>query len=307
MSAAGERATYPGAVPPDRVSTVDSSGLRIAVHEWGAPDAPPIVLFHGGFDFSRTFDVFAPLLAAEGWRAVAWDARGHGDSEHAALYSWDADVRDALAVLDAVSEEAVVALGHSKGGGVAMQLADALPHRVRALINFDGLPSKQPVPDIADHDRTRLLASELEGWLDHRRRAAGAVRRAGTLDDLAARRGAMNPRLTPEWLRYLASVGGRQDPDGWRWKLDPSMRFGGFGPWRPEWSMLRMRSLGMPFLGVLGLIPEPMGWGTRPEDVVPYLPDGARFEVYDDSGHFLHIEHPQRTAAVVREFLEARL
>jgi pimeloyl-ACP methyl ester carboxylesterase len=307
MAAADERVTFPGAVPPERVSTVDSAGLRIAVHEWGAPEAPPIVLFHGGFDFSRTFDVFAPLLAGDGWRVVAWDARGHGDSEHAALYSWDADVRDALAVLEAVSDEAVVVLGHSKGGGVAMQLADALPHRVRALINFDGLPSKQPVPDVADHDRTRLLASELEGWHDHRRRAADAVRRAGTLDDLATRRGAMNPRLSPEWLRYLASVGGRRDADGWRWKLDPSMRFGGFGPWRPEWSMLRMRSLGMPFLGVLGRIPEPMGWGTRPADVVPYLPDGARFEVYEDSGHFLHIEHPERTAALVREFLEARL
>ena len=36
----------------------------------------------------------------------------------------------------------------------------------------------------------------------------------------------------------------RHDDDGWRWKLDPSMRFGGFGPWRPEWSMLRMPGLG---------------------------------------------------------------
>ena len=90
--------TYPGACRPDRQRTVDSHGLAIAVNEWGAPDAPPLVLVHGGFDFAGTFDVFAPMLADGGWRVVAWDHRGHGDSEHAALYSWEADVRDPLAV-----------------------------------------------------------------------------------------------------------------------------------------------------------------------------------------------------------------
>jgi pimeloyl-ACP methyl ester carboxylesterase len=292
-----------GAVAPDRQLAVDAHGVRIAVHEWGQTDSPAMVLFHGGFDFARTFDRFAPLLAAAGWRVVAWDQRGHGDSEHAALYSWDADLRDGLAVLDAVTSGPVVLLGHSKGAGLAMQLADAMPHRVRALVNLDGLPTKQPAPDVAEHDRTRLLASELEGWLDHRRRAAAAERQPGTLDELAARRGRMNPRLSREWLRYLVTVGARRDADGWRWKLDPSMRFGGFGPWRPEWSVLRMRSLGMPFLGLLGGQPEPMGWGTRPEEVQPFLPEGARFEVFPELGHFLHIEEPTGISALVLEFL----
>ena len=38
-----------------------------------------------------------------------------------------------------------------------------------------------------------------------------------------------------------------------------------------------MPGLGMPFLGVLGLEHEEMGWGTRPDDVQPYLPPGGRF------------------------------
>ena len=91
--------SYPGARAPT-AARLDAHGLRLAVYEWGDADAPPLLAVHGGFDFARTYDVFAPLLADGGWRVVGWDQRGHGDSEHAALYSWDADLRDAVAVLD---------------------------------------------------------------------------------------------------------------------------------------------------------------------------------------------------------------
>ena len=158
-----------------------SSGLRIAAYEWGPEDGPVIAVAHGGFDFAGTFDVFAPLLVAGGWRVVSWDARGHGDSEHAVLYSWAGDLRDAIAVIDSFTSEPVVLLGHSKGGGLMLELADAMPHRVRALINLDGLPSKNNWPDVSEHERTRMLHTELAGWLDHRRRCAEAVRRPGAV------------------------------------------------------------------------------------------------------------------------------
>jgi pimeloyl-ACP methyl ester carboxylesterase len=291
--------SYPGAVAPDRQRRVDAGGVGIATYEWGGEDAPPLFLVHGGFDFARTFDLLAPRLAAAGWRVVAWDQRGHGDSDRAALYSWDADVRDAIAVMASISGRPAPVVGHSKGGGLMMQLADCQPFRISHLVNLDGLPSRRPVPDVANHDRTRMLATELAGWLDHRRRAAAAERKPGTIDELARRRARMNPRLPIEWLRYLVTKGARKDPDGWRWKIDPTMRFGGFGPWRPEWALLRMAGLGMPFLGVLGLEPEEMGWGTRPDDVLPYLPAGAHFEVLADVGHFVHIEQPDAVAALV--------
>jgi pimeloyl-ACP methyl ester carboxylesterase len=295
--------TYPGAQAPARRRTVDSSGLELAVYEWGDEQSPPLLLAHGGLDFGRTFDVFAPLLAAAGYRVVAWDQRGHGDSEHAVLYNWSADVRDALAVLDSVTGDPCPLVGHSKGGSLMMELADALPHRVSHLVNLDGLPSARNMPDVPDRERTRMRHAEVIGWLDHRQQVATKIRRPGTLDELAERRAVMNTRLPMAWLRYLVTVGAEPSPEGWRWKLDPGLRFGGFGPWSPEWSMGRLPGIAVPVLGVLALETEAMGWGTQPEDVEPYLPPGARFEAFADAGHFVHIEQPHRVADLVVEFL----
>lgn len=303
MTVTEETATFPGARRPDRTRRVVHAGVGLAVHEWGADDAPPLLLAHGGFDFAATFDLLAPRLADGGWRVVSWDQRGHGDSDHTALYSWDADVRDAAAVIESTTGGPLPVLGHSKGGGLMLQLAEVLPSRVTHVVNLDGLPSGRRAPDVAERERTRLLADELAGWLDHRRTAHDARRRPGTLDELAARRGTMNPRLPTEWLRYLAAIGARHDPDGWRWRIDPSLRFGGFGPFRPEWSLLRLPGLAVPMLGVLGTVEEPMGWGTRPEDVEPHLPRGARLLALDDTGHFLHVERPAEIADLVLEFL----
>jgi pimeloyl-ACP methyl ester carboxylesterase len=294
---------YPGVIAPEREYHVDVVGLQIAVHEWGDAAAPPLFCVHGGFDFARTYDVFAPKLASAGWRVVAWDQRGHGDSEHAALYGWDADLRDAMVVMDSVTDRPAPVIGHSKGGSLMIQLADAQPFRFSHLVNLDGIPYKRRIPDVSEHERTRMMGSDITGWLDHRRATAGGERKPGTLDDLARRRGRMNPRLSFEWLCHLVTVGARLDADGWRWKIDASMRFGGFGPWRPEWTLTRLPGLPMPFLGILGREQEEMGWGTLPHHVMPYLPYGGRCEVLDDVGHFVHIEQPDLVAGMVLDFI----
>jgi pimeloyl-ACP methyl ester carboxylesterase len=297
--------TFPGAVAPARQWRVDAGGVGIAVHEWGDEDRPPLFLVHGGFDFGRTYEVFAPLLAAAGWRVITWDQRGHGDSDHAALYGWDADIRDATVVMSAVTDRPAPVIGHSKGGALMINLAEAQPFRFSHLVNLDGLPSRRNVPDVAEHERTKMLAGDLAGWLDHRRRTATAERYPGTIEDLARRRAKMNPRLDSAWLQHLVTVGARQhdpsDPASWRWKLDPSMRFGGFGPWRPEWTLTRLPGLAMPFLGVLGADLEDMSWGTLPKHVTPFLPVGGRCELIEGAGHFVHIEQPQLICAMVLE------
>lgn len=302
-STSANEASYPGARRPDRSYRTDSAGLSLATYEWGDPDDPPVLLVHGGFDFAATFDLLAPLIADAGWRVIAWDQRGHGDSDHAHLYSWDADTRDAVAVMDQVTLDPMPVVGHSKGGGLMLHLAEVAPWRITRMVNLDGVPSNRKAPDIADHERTKMVADELTAWLDHRRRAYGLARRPGTLNELAERRQEMNPRLPLEFLRYLAAVGASQSDDGWRWKIDPALRFGGFGPFRPEWSLNRLAALSVPMLGVLGTIDEPMGWGTNAETVEPFLPPNARVVEMDETGHFLHIERPTEIAELVLEFL----
>ncbi|MBW2233376.1 MAG: alpha/beta hydrolase [Deltaproteobacteria bacterium] len=296
-------AEYPGAESPIRQRKVSSNGVGIAVSEWGDETAPPVLLAHGGFDFAATFSVFAPILARAGMRVVAFDQRGHGDSDHAKLYSWGADLRDTLAVLNSVSHAPIPIIGHSKGGSLLTQFAQAYPHRVSHLINIDGMPSRRRHPDVSNHERSKLLDKELVAWLDHRRRSAELVRKPGELEDLARRRGRMNPRLEHAWLCYLVTRGARRDTDGWRWKIDPSMRMGGFGPWSPNWELQRLPGLTPPLLGILAVIPEQLGWETRERDLRPYLPRGTEIISFEKSGHFVHIEFPQEVARSVLDFL----
>jgi len=295
---------YPGACPPDRTRTVDAHKIRLVVYEWGDEDDPPLLLVHGGFDFARTFDVFAPLLAEGGYRVVSFDHRGHGDSAHAELYSWLADERDLLAVADSVSKQPFPVVGHSKGGALLIHTIEAMPHRFSRFVAIDGLPFRRPPPDVAERERVLSMHDEVANWLDHRQRAAALKRKPGTLDELARRRARMNPRLSIDWLRYLVHRGARRDGDGWRWKIDPALRMGGFGPWRSRWLTDRLPGFPVPMLAILGTENEPMGWGVRREDIAPYLPPNARAEVMRDTGHFIHIEHPHETAALILDFMD---
>ena len=217
--------TYPGAVRPARHQWVDSYGVRIAVCEWGDAGAQPLFLVHGGSDFAGTFDVFAPLLAEAGLRVISWDHRGHGDSDHAALYSWDADVRDALSVLDAITPDPVPVLAHSKGGG-----DDAATGGIAPVADVEAgrdrwTASPEPAPDVSDHEKRRFSSKNLADWLDHRRRGGDFASRH---DGRMASGETDEPRLSDAWLLYLASIGARKSRR-LALEADPAIRFGGFG------------------------------------------------------------------------------
>lgn len=296
---------YPGARAPDRQRRVDAHGVALAVHEWGAPDAPPVLLVHGALDFARTFDVFAPLIADAGFRVVAYDQRGHGDSDHAALYGWVADERDLLMVADATTRQPMPVIGHSKGGSLLIHAIEALPHRFTRFACIDGMPFRSPHPDTAMHERRSMSRKTIDDWLAHRHTAATAERRPSPLEDVARRRARMNPRLSHEWLCYLVAQGALHDAAGWRWKLDPAIRPGGFGAMRSRWMTDRLPGFPVPLLALFSTIAEPMGWDCTYEDLAPYLPIGARGIPMPDTGHFIHIERPRETADLVIDFLRS--
>ncbi len=160
------------AVAPERTRQVESLGIRLQVHEWGDPKATPILLYHGMFDHSRGFDLLAPRLA-EHLRVVAFDARGHGDSDWAESYAWDQDVADVVNVLRSIGEPAFL-LGHSKGGGQVVDAAIAFPEEVLAIVNLDGFG---PPPEGFDNPRRRELLEKtiperFAEYLDIRRTAS---------------------------------------------------------------------------------------------------------------------------------------
>ena len=162
---------------PAREYDLDAGGVASPCTS-GATTADPLFLVHGGFDFARTYDVFAPLLAAAGWRVVAWDQRGHGDSEHAALYSWDGDLRDAIGGDRSRHPGRIPSSATRKGGALMIQLADAQPFRFTHLVNLDGIPYKRRMPDVSEHERTRMMAERHRRLArppaHHRHRAAQA-------------------------------------------------------------------------------------------------------------------------------------
>lgn len=294
---------YAGARAPERQRRIDANGVGLAVYEWGAADAPPVLLVHGALDFARTFDVFAPLIADAGFRVVSYDQRGHGDSAHAALYGWVADERDLLAVADAVTRTPIPAIGHSKGGSLLIHAIEALPHRFTRFACIDGMPFRSPHPDTAMHEKRYMSPEIISNWLNHRHTAASAQRKPSPLQDIARRRARLNPRLSHDWLCYLVTQGAQHDADGWRWKLDPAIRPGGFGPMRSRWMTDRLPGFPVPLLALFSTIAEPMGWDCTYEDLVPYLPPSARGLAMADTGHFIHIERPRETADLVIDFL----
>lgn len=298
MMASRHVVSYPGARRPDRERSVLSAGLRLSVVEWGPTDGRPVLLGHGVFDFARVFDVFAPLLAASGFRVVAWDQRGHGDSDRAHCYSWHADLRDAALVLASIESPRVALVGHSKAGALLTRLAGAVPHRVSHVVNIDGMQDGERFldPDGLDLETVR-------GWLDGRLRLADQARTPATLDQLAERRWKAEHSLPIEWSRYLVTVGAEQvGPDLWRWKVDPAIRPRAFWPRRPEWSPSWLSAVEAPLLAVVAARPGPPGRDATPAGIGPYLPARGRMEMLD-TGHFVPFERPAELAALVVGFL----
>lgn len=195
----------------------DIHGRRMAVMEWGDPQAVPVVALHGWLDNAASFTLLARRLPQV--RLIALDLAGHGHSDHRPTgqpyYIWD-NVADVLALVDELALERVALLGHSMGASVATLFAGAFPERVSRLLLLDGL-----VPhDYGAGTLPAQMAAALEKGKRQRRRGQRAYP-----DFERAVVARMNSRwpVSQEAARLLLARGMKQTPAGWAWRHDPAL------------------------------------------------------------------------------------
>ncbi len=96
-------------------------GIHLAADTFGDPDAPVVLLLHGGGQTRHAWHTTATNLADAGWHAITVDLRGHGESTHPrppayALEDFTADVR---ALTSSIAGDPIV-IGASLGGIAAL-------------------------------------------------------------------------------------------------------------------------------------------------------------------------------------------
>jgi esterase len=116
-------------------------GLTLAYREWDAgARGLPLILLHGITRSSVHWEGVARRLA--GRRLIAFDARGHGESDWdpAEEYSTDQHFADLATALRALGIDRCILAGFSMGGGIAMLTAASLPDRIAGVAIIDAYP-----------------------------------------------------------------------------------------------------------------------------------------------------------------------
>ena len=260
-----------------RDGSIQADGLRLHYVEWGDPTHPPFVLLHGLQDCARSWDRLATALSP-GYRVIAPDVRGHGDSQWAPSgpYRFAENLADLEALVERLSLGVLMLLGHGSGGAAAVAYAARHPDITDALI-------------VADSD---LNAS---GPGSQR----GPDGPAGSLEEVVEHLRTLQPNATDATLVHQASHLTREAPGGRRvWKRDPSAVAGYEQPsLGKEW-----RGLRCPVLLVRGRQTDVLS-----HDAAVKMREAlsrARLGELEGGGHWLHQEFPGAFESAVRWFLD---
>ena len=277
-----------------------SQRLKLRYVDWGNPDAPPLILLHGGRDHSRSWDWTAEVLRSK-WHVIAPDLRGHGDSDWSpdGDYGALANLYDIAQLIHQLKLAPVTIVAHSYGGNIALRYAGTYPENVRKLVAIEGLG---PSPKMMAERTAKPVNTRLRDWIEAKRASAGRTpRRYASLDDAYKRMKEENHHLSDEQAHHLTVHGVSQNEDGtYTWKFDPYMRiFPPFDLPQPDvefmWSAITCPTLLMYGEG---------SWASNPER------DGraahfrtARVVTIKDAAHWLHHDQFDQFIGELNAFL----
>jgi len=257
-------------------------------------EGPAVLFIHGLTGSHRNWAHLVHELEAD-HRMVAPDLWGHGASaKPMGDYSLGAHAGTMRDLLDELGIERVTLVGHSFGGGIAMQLCYLFPERVERLV---------------------LVAS---GGLG---RSVSPLLRAATVPGA----GWVLPFIASSWVhgqgeaagRVLGHVGWRASPDvteiwrGFKSLADADTRRAFLATTRsvidPGGQTVTARDslrldIDIPILVVWGTRDRmiPAWHATLAEKVFP----GCRVELFEGAGHFPHLDEPERFAELVSDFMK---
>src|SRR5579871_912755 len=277
-----------------------SQRLRLHYADWGNPDAPPLILVHGGQDHCRNWDWVAQDLRRD-YHIIAPDLRGHGDSawSPSGEYGLSAYVYDLAQLIHQQKLAPVRIIAHSMGGNVALRYAGVYPETVSKLVAIEGMG---PSPAMMRRRMETSGPRRMRQWIEQKRGFAGRTpRRYATIEDAFHRMQEENKHLTPEQARYLTVHGAAQNEDGtWSWKFDNAVRLGGPGGLTVEEQREIWSNISAPVLLVRGT----ESWASDPaEDGRIKHFKNARLANIEGAGHWSHHDKLDVFMQQVEKFL----
>jgi len=280
-----------------------ANGLDFHALAEGPEDGPLVLLLHGFPELSRSFRHQLPALAAAGYRALAPDLRGYGESERRGPYDLATLAQDVRDLVRASGRERAAVVGHDWGGAVAWAAAIYHPEAVERLAVLNC-----PHPGALAREMTRnprqlwrssyMLLFQvpfLAEWL-WTRRGADAVGRA--LRGGSHVRSAWPREETAHYQQAMLRPGAARSALGYyRAIFRHPRRAGADG---------RAHPIAVPVLVLFGARDRFLGRETvAPDRLAPYLAPGHRAEVVflEEAGHFVQNEAPSRVNAELVRWL----
>ncbi|HEX2902235.1 MAG TPA: alpha/beta fold hydrolase [Jatrophihabitans sp.] len=254
---------------------------------------PAVLFVHGLLGSRRTWQALTDQLART-HRVLAPDLFGHGDSaKPAGDYSLSAHAATLRDLLDRLDIRTVTLVGHSLGGGIAMQFAYLFPDRVArlVLVSSGGLGREVSL---------LLRSATLPGAeLVLPVIASRWVRdRVSWLGGLLGRAGIKAGGDTAESWRAFVSLG----------EADSRRAF--LATTRSVIDPLGQTVTARDHFPLAEPIPVLLVWGSKDRIIPPWhavigeqgLP-GCRLELFEGAGHFPHLDQPERFARLLSEFM----